>query len=277
VKIDFVKTTGAGNDFVLIDNRHGNHKFDWAMLAPKLCNRRYGIGADGILIVEHNPKVTFTMLYYNADGSYGGMCGNGGRCAALYVMISEHLHEVNFEALDHTYYCERISQESLRLRMKEPQDMRTNISIEVCGQKVTAHYIDTGAPHAVLFWDDMPRNLVEHIRIHGINEIGREVRRADLFGPDGTNVNFVTVLEESSIALRTYERGVEDETLACGTGSVAAAIISSVVRGVSPPVTVNTRSNEQLKVSFLLEGEKAGSVFLEGNAKILFTGQIVVE
>ncbi len=273
--IDFVKTTGAGNDFVLVDNRSGNYKLDWVTLAPRICNRRYGIGADGILIVETNSKATFTMVYYNADGTYG-MCGNGGRCAALYVMDSEKLNQVTFDAFGHTYTCERLTQERLQLRMKDPKDIRLNMRLDVHNQTLPVHFIDTGAPHAVLLFDELPEQLVEEIENQGINEIGREVRRAELFAPDGANVNIVKVIDKNSISLRTYERGVEDETLACGTGSVASAIVGSIVRGLTSPVIVNTRSNERLKVSFRLEGETPRFVFLEGAAKMVFTGQFVV-
>ena len=276
-QIDFVKMTGAGNDFVLIDNRTHFLQLYWKIYAPKFCDRRYGVGADGLIIIEQDTTAPFAMNYYNADGSYGGMCGNGGRCAALYMMDQEKVDEIYFHALDHVYYATRSYADSLQLSMKDPRCIRTNLIIDIHDSQLPIHFIDTGAPHAVFFVDDLPQSMQEYLNSNGINEIGRQVRFSGLFAPAGANVNFVSVLDNQGISLRTYERGVEDETLACGTGSVASALLSALVRGLRSPIVVHTRSKENLRVTFQLEGERLSDVKLEGPARIVFRGKFVLQ
>lgn len=277
IRIDFVKMTGAGNDFVLIDDREGHLQLDWTMYAPRLCDRRYGIGADGVLIIQQDNKLPFTLSYYNADGSYGGMCGNGGRCAASYIMENENSDEIRFHSLGHEYYAVKTSVGRVRLRMKNPVALQTGISILVSNHVVPVHSVDTGAPHAVIFLDELSPELRDVVHERGITGIGREIRHDVHFAPGGTNVDFVEILEGSSISLRTYERGVENETLACGTGSVAAALISALLRALISPVSVKTKSGESLLVSFQRDGGTLQSIDLEGPAKTVFRGYILLD
>ncbi len=272
--IPFTKMTGAGNDFVLIDNRISRLNLEWVKLAPILCNRRYGVGADGLLVIEKHPQLSFTMNYFNADGSYGGMCGNGARCAALYEMERLNISQITFHALSYDYYVTKNSHNTFLLKMKDPTTIRANIELNYHDHKLEFYAVDTGSPHAVLFWDSIDSNLQDNININGIGSLGKDIRFSNYFAPAGINVNFVRIINSQTITLRTYERGVEDETLACGTGAVASAIIASLVRGVTSPVTIHTKSNEVLSVQFEKEGNRYFNIFLEGPAKIVFEGQI---
>ncbi len=270
--IRFTKMTGAGNDFVLIDNRLSEYSYDWSALAPKICDRKFGVGADGLLVLAPSIKADFMMLYYNADGSYGGMCGNGGRCAAGFVMDEKKLIKITFEALDYIYEANILQEHIIQLLMKNASDIRTDIRIDALNTYIEMNFINTGSPHAVIFFDQLPDVLKSEISNEGIGRIGKEIRNHPLFKPEGTNVNFVSVTGSDTIAMRTYERGVEDETLACGTGSVASAIISSLKRGTLHPVNIITRSNKVLRVSFKIDGKSVTEVTLEGPAEKVFTG-----
>ncbi|MGB5875488.1 MAG: diaminopimelate epimerase [Bacteroidota bacterium] len=264
-QIGFTKATGLGNDFIIIDDRMGGIKFDPGKLAVALCDRHFGIGADGLLILKKSGRADFLMEYYNADGSHGGMCGNGGRSLAMYA----HTRGVaggsmTFEALDHLYHAD-VTRTGVRLRMKTPADLRAESSIQVAGVSIDGFFVDTGSPHFVIFCNDL--NAVD------VEMLGRLLRHHEAFQPQGTNVDFVKVLGQKEIAVRTYERGVEAETLACGTGSVAAAFVSHLHRGVQPPVTVGVRSGDALVV----ELDKTHEIWLEGGVRILFDGECLYD
>ncbi len=267
--LQFTKASGAGNDFVIVDNMTGSLHADYSRLAVALCSRHFGIGADGLLVIEPSPRADFSMLYYNADGSYGAMCGNGGRCAArfafLHNLAGTHL---TFEALDHIYRAETVAN-GVKLHMKEPRDLQTNITLHLANSAYEATAINTGTPHAVIFVEDL-KNL-------DVENLGRAIRFSKEFAPEGTNPNFVQRLDGNEIKLRTYERGVEAETLACGTGSVAAAIVSHIRFGIQSPVTVNVQSGEELRVHFKTSGDNFTDVILEGSAHILFEGKVIYD
>ncbi len=276
MQIDFVKMTGAGNDFVLIDNRSMKISADWGILTPKLCDRRYGIGADGLLVVEPSGRAAFMMKYYNADGSYGGMCGNGGRCISRYVMGTNKVSQVAFEALDHIYHAQARGAE-VELAMKNPTPLKSMPPMSLLGEKLKVHFIDTGAPHAILLMDELPERLKTEIERTGLMEIGSAIRYHEAFQPSGTNVDFLHLRGENQVEMRTYERGVEEETLACGTGAVASALAVATLYGYSSPLSVITRSREVLKVEFQKEGVGFRNVRLIGSAKIVFCGEIEVD
>jgi diaminopimelate epimerase len=276
--IAFRKMTGAGNDFVLVDNREARLNADWPRLTRFLCHRRHGIGADGLLVIEPGSGATFEMLYFNADGSSGGMCGNGGRCAALYEMSSQGKQQVTFEALGHTYSAENASAGEVKLHMKDPHGILEHVQIDVGGESLVVHFVDTGSPHAVLFVAEMNSHLRETLSSAGVTDIGRAIRYHSVFAPLGTNVDFVRVGNElSGISLRTYERGVEGETLACGTGSIASAIMASLRYGLAPPVRVTTRGGDVLTVTFEQTGRSFSNVALQGPAREIFSGTIPVD
>jgi len=264
--IEFTKASGAGNDFVLINNMNGQVTGDRAKLANALCSRNSGIGADGLILIERSDQADFLMTYYNADGSYGGMCGNGGRCVARFAhILGLFPAEMLFDALDHVYRAQ-VKGDAVGLHMKDPVDLKENLDFTLSSGRFEGHSIDTGSPHLVLFVDEISKVDVASL---GVN-----LRRHEQFQPAGTNVNFVEVIGPKSLEIRTYERGVEAETLACGTGAVASAIISSLIKETQPPVTVRVRSGEALIIDFLRTGKQFTKVVLEGSAHMVFSGSL---
>jgi diaminopimelate epimerase len=269
VRIPFTKMSGAGNDFVVIDNRSELLRCDKSALARALCSRHFGIGADGLLLVERSAAADFAMRYYNADGSYGGMCGNGGRCIARYVHDrDEWSAQLTFEALEYIYHAE-VNDPSVILHMKPPKQLRTNILLQLHSDEFNVNFVDTGSPHAVIECSALEAVDVERI--------GREGRGHEKFLPEGANVNFVQVLGEGRLKMRTYERGVEAETLACGTGAVASAIVMSKLKGMRSPISVETRSGEELRVHFKKSGDEFSEVMLEGSAHFVFSGELLYD
>jgi diaminopimelate epimerase len=265
-EIQFTKASGAGNDFVIIDDRDGRLPRDKPRLARLLCDRHFGVGADGLLILQQSAKADFSMQYYNADGSYGGMCGNGGRCLARFAFLTGvAASPMTFDALDHVYRAE-IEGESVKLGMKEPRDFRGPHDLHVGTFAAPCWFVDTGSPHVVIRRDEL-----ESI---DIREIGRAIRMHPEYAPSGTNVNFIRILGDHDIEVRTYERGVEDETLACGTGSVASAFVASRLWGVISPVTVHVRSGENLVVHLEKSPDGQTATSLQGSAHMLFSGRV---
>jgi len=272
--VEFTKMTGAGNDFVVIDNRSGKIK-GGSRLARVLCDRRWGIGADGLLLLEKSRKAAYRMMYYNADGSYGGMCGNGGRCIAWFAVKTEIAPARHrFEALDYVYDAE-VRNKAVILKMKNPRAFQFGKQIKLDSRTLKVATVDTGSPHVVVEVGDVAKkkDLLSTLDVVGL---GREIRYHMAFEPAGTNVNFIEAAGGNSIRMRTYERGVEDETLACGTGSVASALVSSVLWKLKSPVTVVTRSGRKLRVSFERKGEDFGNVKLKGPAEVVFTGSVEI-
>jgi diaminopimelate epimerase len=270
--VQFTKMTGAGNDFVLIDNRNLLYMLDWGAMAKWLCDRRFGIGADGLLIIEPSDTAGFTMMYYNADGSYGGMCGNGGRCAAKFVLQQTGEQATTFMALNHQYSAESLADGTIRLHMKPAGKVRSGIALEFPNASVSLHFVDTGAPHAVAVVEEQPEQFAATLDDARVLELGKAIRHHKEFQPEGTNVDFIWRLSDSRIAMRTYERGVEGETLACGTGAVASALIASERYGMVSPVDISTRSNQMLQVGFRKTGNSFSEIELIGPAEVVFTG-----
>lgn len=272
--IPFTKMSGAGNDFVVVDNR-SNLVTDHSGFARRVCDRRWGIGADGVLLLEPDKSEAYGMAYYNADGSYGGMCGNGGRCIALYAVLKKIAPARHtFRALDYVYSAV-VESDQVRIRMKDPKGLRKGLSISIPGHTMTGHFIDTGSPHVVVFVEDLDGGKLPLGEID-VEGIGRAVRHHELFQVDGTNVNFVQVGRDNSCSIRTYERGVESETLACGTGSIAAAVIAREFKGLKPPVRVHPKGERDLSVNFKVEPGAVTDVELCGPAVICFQGTIEI-
>ncbi|MFH1190162.1 MAG: diaminopimelate epimerase [Candidatus Omnitrophota bacterium] len=261
--IKFTKAVATGNDFVIIDNRSSAVK-DLPALAKRLCDRKRSVGSDGLLVIEGSKTCDFKMLIFNPDGSQAQMCGNGSRCVALYAVTAKIAKsEMTIETLAGELKA-RVDGDLVKVMLTEPKDIRWNLCLMIhkCPYKLT--FVNTGVPHVVHFVDDLNKvdvkNLGSHLRNHGE------------FGPEGTNADFVQIDGKDSIKVRTYERGVEDETLACGTGSVASALISAERESMASPVTVETRSGEKLKVYFNKVDGNFKDVYLEGNAKIVYEG-----
>jgi diaminopimelate epimerase len=264
--ISFAKMSGAGNDFIVIDNLDSSIDFDMPRLAVALCSRRHAVGADGLLLLEPSTKANFSMRYYNADGSFGGMCGNGGRCIARYAYARGIAPlQLKFEALDYVYEAE-VDNSSVKLWMKIPSTFKPNILVALADVTLLGHFIDTGSPHFVIESTDLEST--------DVFRVGREIRRHPLFAPEGCNVNFVSRQVDDVLSIRTYERGVESETLACGTGSVASAIVYALQYGLKSPVTLNVRSGEQLIVYFDFERGQFRNVVLQGSAHMVFSGTL---
>jgi diaminopimelate epimerase len=268
--IRFLKMSGAGNDFVVIDNRALVVPEPATEFAARVCARQAAVGADGLLLLERSPRKDFRMRYFNTDGSEAEMCGNGGRCIARFAtLVGAAGTEMDFENLAGDFHAAVTGEGRVRLDMTEPHSERLALLVDTGRGSVEVHGLDTGVPHLVVPWDDLEQAPVR--------ELGRELRQHPAFAPKGTNVNFVRVTGPSAIAVRTYERGVEDETLACGTGSVASAILMARLGRVTPPVRVTVRSGSQLGVHFTLTGGRATGVALEGEAVVLFEGDLRLE
>ena len=264
--------SGAGNDFVVIDNRDRKIK-SGAKVARALCDRRQGIGADGLLLLEKSRRAGYKMMYFNADGSYGGMCGNGGRCIAAYAILHRVAPEKHvFEALDYLYNAE-VADEEVELEMKDPKDLKLDLRITAKGRNLGVNYVNTGSPHVVVPVKNLPgsRNRLDSIDVVGL---GKEIRLHKAFAPEGTNVNFVERMRSNIVRIRTYERGVEDETLACGTGSIASAIVASRIWDLRSPVTILPRSGMRLRVFFARTGDIFTNVRLKGPAQVVFEGTV---
>ena len=267
--VEFTKMNGAGNDFVLIDNR--DRKLS---LLPEqivgLCNRQKAIGADGLILLENssNGKADFAWKFYNSDGSEAEMCGNGARCFARFVrQLTGKEDRIAFETLSGIIHAEFVDH-LVKVSLTTPSHLRLGMDILWEGESRKVHFINTGVPHAVYFVDQLASVPVQ--------KWGASLRYHDRFGPKGTNVNFVQVLNAHSIRVRTYERGVEGETLACGTGVTATALIASRVFDWPSPVTVTTQGGDQLQVGFTWTGENFKDVTLTGPAEVSFTGQIEI-
>jgi diaminopimelate epimerase len=280
-KISFTKMSGAGNDFIVIDKSlHPGMNFSNKQIS-KICDRHNGIGADGLILVNGPADYDFNMEYFNADGSTGSLCGNGARCAILFAKNSDKLKsgKTNFSSNGIHYSGEYFSEEEIKFNLANPKDLKLNFKVKAGGQLITANFVDTGSPHIVIFIDQIlvtpnnPMQFYSDINKVPVVSLGREIRNLPEFAPGGVNVNFVQV-ENGFIKIRTYERGVEDETLACGTGSVAAAIITNMVKNFSSPVTLITRGNDKLFVNFVIEKNEFTKISLTGPAKIIFTGEI---
>jgi len=263
--------TGAGNDFVVIDNRSRRIR-DGSAAAKALCDRRWGVGADGLILLEKSRRADYRMMYYNADGSYGGMCGNGARCIALYAVkhgIAHRKHMI--EALKYLHAV-NVTPPDVTLWMKDPHDLRLGKTIKLDSTSQLLHFVDTGSPHAVICIEELP-GQPRKLNAIDMCSLGRRIRYHPYFGPTGTNVNVVQRTGDNLLHIRTYERGVEDETLACGTGSVAAAIVGCHIWKLRRPVRVLPRSKVPLLVDFDEDTHKITNVTLTGPAKILFTGE----
>jgi diaminopimelate epimerase len=254
----FNKYQGAGNDFIIIDNRKAIFNPDDSLLISKLCDRRFGIGADGLILIAESLHYDFEMKFYNPDGLEGTMCGNGGRCSAAFAIRAGIAGKrVSFQAIDGTHKA--IDEDDIiRLKMGDINDTKI-----VNGN----YFINTGSPHYILFYD--------HIDDIDVDYEGKRLRWSEEFAPGGTNVNFVETTD-SGIYVRTFERGVESETLSCGTG-VTASAIASVLSGHFDTKTINVKTRGgDLSVSFNISGKLISEVWLSGPAVFVFEGKIDV-
>lgn len=269
----FFKMNGAGNDFIIVDNRDLSltKELDGDTIAA-LCDRHRGIGADGLLAVEPAQKgADFRFRYYNADGGEAEMCGNGARC---FGRFTAHLGEivlkkVTFETIAGTLAAEMVG-EDVRIAMSEPKDLKLNTEAKVPGLDATLHFVNTGVPHVVTFLES-----AEALDNFDVYNNGQAIRNHTAFAPAGTNANFAAVLTPDHISIRTYERGVEDETLACGTGMVASALVHHLLTGAPSPIKVDVEGGDTLEIGFEKTGDQSfKNVTLTGPADFVYEGEI---
>ncbi len=264
--LKFWKMNGAGNDFVMLDNRDLSLKLDGSAIA-QLCDRHRGVGADGLLLAEPaQDGGDFRMRYYNADGGEAEMCGNGARCFARFVnrLQAGQLDTVRFETLAGMISAE-FPGDQVRINMSAPHSQKLNQTLEVAGQKLIVHSINTGVPHAVVLVNDL-----ENV---DVQRLGSGLRYHEAFAPKGTNANFVKITGPAAISIRTYERGVEGETLACGTGMVACALIAHELHQFSSPISVKVKGGDTLQIGFEQTGAEYRNVTLHGPADFVFQGE----
>ncbi|MBM3244131.1 MAG: diaminopimelate epimerase [Candidatus Omnitrophica bacterium] len=271
-KINFNKMVASGNDFIVVDQDESKAIFckrRVQSLANALCDRKYGIGADGLLLLEKSKKADIRMRIFNADGTEANMCGNGARCAALYSSLDSRNKFINIETKAGIIES-RVQKNSVKIKLTDPKYFKLDIPLRINGMPLRVNFVDTGVPHAVIFVSGIDRI--------DVNGIGRIVRFHNKFAPAGANVNFVEVLGGKLIRVRTYERGVEAETLACGTGSVASALILAAKHlGVDlNNVNVMTQGKELLKVYFDKFNGIFKNVWLEGKAGVVYKGEYYV-
>ena len=267
--ISFTKMNGAGNDFVVLDNRDLAYSLTKDQIAH-LCDRHRGVGADGLLAAEPSEgDADFRFRYYNADGGEAEMCGNGARCFGRFTanLLPQESDEVSFETIAGELSAKLIGDE-VEVAMSDPFDLEPELKIVVYGVISPIHSVNTGVPHAVSFVDNLDELDVV--------TAGAAIRNHEHFAPAGTNANFAQVITQGHIAIRTYERGVEGETLACGTGMVACALYHHLITGAPSPIKVDVKGGETLQIGFEKSGDDFVNVTLTGPAEITFTGEVEI-
>ncbi len=260
MQIEFYKYQGTGNDFVMIDNRSNFFPKENVQLIARLCDRRFGIGADGLILLENDSETDFKMVYYNSDGNQSSMCGNGGRCL---VAFAKKLSVINNR-------CTFIATDGLHNATITENGLVSLQMIDVSNVKITPEYsfLNTGSPHHV--------QMVEDLGNYNIKDNGAAIRYGALYGKEGSNINFVKQIDSNTFSLRTYERGVEDETLSCGTGATAAAIaMNATGKTNSTSIHLNVEGGK-LEVSFDKKDGQFTNVFLIGPAEFVFKGEIEI-
>lgn len=287
-KIPFIKMTGSGNDFILIDNRKGIIPPEKAPeFARKACRHKLSVGADGLILIENDPEVDFSWRFFNADGSEAEMCGNGSRCAARFAVLSGIVKgsPMVFRTGAGLIRAELTTDKRVKVQIPGVRELKLNLKLSLEGldvlektfipsadkaaRVINVHFANTGVPHVVVLCESR-----EELDKVDVVKLGRFIRFHPDFAPRGTNVNFAWVKNEGEVFVRTYERGVEDETLACGTGSIASAVISAALGKTLSPVSVHTRGGEVLRVFFSGESENFSEVFLEGQALVVYEGML---
>jgi diaminopimelate epimerase len=263
----FTKMAAAGNDFVVVDARK-TKVLNGAKLAKKLCDRKFSVGADGVLLLETSKKADVRMRIFNPDGSEAEMCGNGVRCLAKFAADKKAIKSrLSIETIAGLIEAE-VRGDVVKAKMVQPKELKLHLRVSANGASGELHFINTGVPHVVQVLDSLG-----DVDVQGF---GKEIRFHRDFAPRGTNADFIRVCAGNAIEIRTYERGVEAETLACGTGSTAGALVAAALKGLKSPVSVRTRGGEVLKVYFSKKGNEFYDVYLEGLVQKTFEGRIAL-
>ena len=265
--IEFWKMNGSGNDFILIDNRGGLiRNEDMGRIVERACRRRESVGADGVIFVSESARYDFRWRYFNADGGEVEMCGNGGRCVSRFAHLKGIAGaKMTFETMAGPVSAE-VKGRVVKVLMPRPTGFSKDVELEQSEGWERVDFINTGVPHVVVG--------VHNLSDHPVVEQGRAIRYHTLFAPEGTNANFTKLTGPHQMEIRTYERGVEDETLACGTGAIASALVGALRGMVSSPVHVKTRGGEELTIYFEKKADFFDKVYLEGNTSIVYQGHL---
>ena len=257
---------GAGNDFILVDDRAGRFPVSDQRWIRQICSHHTGVGAEGLILLQSSGEASFFMRFFNPDGSEADMCGNGLRCAARLANdlgIAEKEMTIKTRA---GILKAAIMENGVRVAMPLSSETRLNFPVQVAGQSITCNFINTGVPHVVVETDNLEAVDVQRM--------GSLLRWHKDFAPQGTNVDYMKITGAHSLAVRTYERGVEAETLACGTGMTACAVIAALLDKVAPPVRVKCRHGDTVEVDFKMSAKKANDITLLGPAEHVFQGEI---
>jgi diaminopimelate epimerase len=258
--------SGSGNDFIIIDNRAGQWNHLQSDFVKAACARTTGIGADGLIFIEPSRTSDFVWRFYNSDGSQAEMCGNGGRCAARVAFLRGIAgQDLQFETIAGVVRAQ-VRGSRVKIQLPPPANLALNRPIPIDGASLLVHSITVGVPHVVHF--------VKDIEAVSVKALGAKLRFHDMFKPAGTNANFVVMTAKNTLKVRTYERGVEDETLACGTGSVASALVACAIGKAVSPVSVQTRGGEILKVYTEQSKPPFKNVYLEGETRVICNGEL---
>lgn len=266
--IQFYKMSGCGNDFIIIDNRSPVVPEDnLNAFIVGICRRKMSVGADGVILIENSDSVDFKWRFYNSDGSVAEMCGNGARCVSRFAFLNGIAGpELSFETIAGVVSASVSENGQVKIRVTEPRDLVMDRPLLLNGESWTVSFVNTGVPHVVTVVDD--------IEAVPVKTTGHDIRFHPDFAPAGTNANFVMLRPDRTVAVRTYERGVEDETLACGTGCVASALVTSRKFGLPSPVALLTRSGGTLKIYFNRHQDIDTDVYLEGDARVIYRGTL---
>jgi len=266
MKIPFSKYQGTGNDFILIDDREGQFPNQNAEFIRSLCDRRFGIGADGLILLQRSSSADFKMRIFNSDGGEPGMCGNGLRCLIHFLKrLKIDKETCHIEVTGRIYFC-RFQDEKIKICLGSPKILYWDLAIAIENEPLRLFVLDTGVPHAVVFTEDLEKI--------DLMQIGRKLRFHPKLAPEGANVDFAKILPSKEIRMRTYERGVEGETLMCGTGAAAVAFAAFQIYRLSSPIKIQAPQNEHLEfiVTPIQKGEH--EIEMTGPAAIVFTGEI---
>ena len=270
-KIPFMKFSGAGNDFVIINNLENIVDSTNTTFVKKVCARRMSVGADGVLLVEKaaSQDVDFRMRYFNADGGEVETCGNGARCISKFAYLNGIVSEKMRFLTNAGIYEAEIVGDNVKVRMSDATDIRLNVPLQLKNGVHTVGFANSGVPHVVFFVNDLEGT--------DVFDMGQQTRYHADFKPAGTNANFIRIQSLERLDIRTYERGVEDETLACGTGSIASAIVAAALGKVTSPVSVKTASGVVLKIHFDMSNGEPKNVYLEGDARVIYAGELTTD
>ena len=274
IEIGFTKMNGAGNDFVVINDYDSVLKADLPPLAAALCAKGFGVGADGLLVLKKHPTLDFEMIYLNSDGSEGGMCGNGGRCISRFAVLNGICKSpMRFTAHGGNYSAEVFNDRKVRLHFPDPEEVTPSLQVSIGSQHFEATYVHPNTDHTVL----LSGGGFERVDTADLLGIARKIRYNFELFPKGTNVNLIEQDGNNRIRMRTYERGVENETLACGTGAVACAITAVIRYGMSSPVEIRTSGGEIMKVYFEKTENHFSKLVLEGSATVVFRAKVLYD